>query len=71
MGDMTIEEHLAAHEAKVLRKKKALIYRQERNKRRGLAAFVARLKVAPYPFCRTPKECAGKGYCTKDLACNE
>ena len=25
----------------------------------------------PYPFCRTPKECAGKGYCTKDPACNE
>ena len=30
----------------------------------------ARMK-APYPFCRTPKECAGKGYCTKDPACNE
>ena len=27
--------------------------------------------LAPYPFCRTPKECVGKGYCTKDPACNE
>jgi len=25
----------------------------------------------PYPFCRTPKECAGKGYCPRDPACND
>lgn len=25
----------------------------------------------PYPFCRTPSECAGKGYCSKDPACND
>lgn len=25
----------------------------------------------PYPFCRTPNECAGKGYCPKDTACND
>lgn len=25
----------------------------------------------PYPFCRTPHECSGKGYCPKDPACNE
>lgn len=28
-------------------------------------------KFAPYPFCRTPSECAGKGYCPKDIACND
>jgi hypothetical protein len=26
---------------------------------------------APYPFCRTPAECAGKGYCPKEIACND
>lgn len=26
---------------------------------------------APYPFCRTPAECAGKGYCPKEFACND
>lgn len=25
----------------------------------------------PYPFCRTPDECAGRGYCPKDIACND
>lgn len=25
----------------------------------------------PYPFCRTPAECAGKGYCPKEIACND
>lgn len=25
----------------------------------------------PYPFCRTPDRCAGKGYCPRDPACNE
>lgn len=24
----------------------------------------------PYPFCRTPTVCAGKGYCPRDIACN-
>lgn len=28
-------------------------------------------KRAPYPFCRTPTECAGKGYCPKEIACND
>jgi len=37
------------------------------------AAWAARMAVAnpPYPFCRTPKQCAGKGYCPKEIACNE
>lgn len=26
---------------------------------------------APYPFCRTPAECAGKGHCPKEIACND
>ena len=25
----------------------------------------------PYPFCRTPAACDGKGYCPKEVACNE
>lgn len=25
----------------------------------------------PYPFCRTPEQCAGKGYCQRDPACND
>lgn len=25
----------------------------------------------PYPMCGTPAACAGKGYCTRDPACNE
>lgn len=28
-------------------------------------------KRPPYPFCRTPAECAGKGYCPKEFACND
>ncbi len=24
----------------------------------------------PYPFCRTPEKCAGKGYCPRDIACD-
>ncbi len=27
--------------------------------------------AAPYPFCRTPAECSGKGYCPKEFACND
>ena len=34
--------------------------------RKALAAL-----APPYPFCRTPQQCAGKGYCTKEIACNE
>lgn len=26
--------------------------------------------VTPYPFCRTPDRCAGRGYCPNDPACN-
>lgn len=29
------------------------------------------LDSAPYPFCRTPMKCARKGYCTRDIACND
>jgi hypothetical protein len=29
-----------------------------------------KLLPPPYPFCRTPKQCAGKGYCRNDPACN-
>lgn len=25
----------------------------------------------PYPFCYTPAKCAGKGYCPRDIACND
>jgi hypothetical protein len=25
----------------------------------------------PYPMCRDPKGCAGRGYCPRDPACNE
>jgi hypothetical protein len=25
----------------------------------------------PYPFCRTPEKCAGKGYCPNEYACND
>lgn len=25
----------------------------------------------PYPFCRTPEKCAGKGYCPAVFACND
>lgn len=25
----------------------------------------------PYPFCRTPEKCAGKGYCPAEFACND
>lgn len=25
----------------------------------------------PYPFCRTPDRCAGRGYCPRDPACND
>ncbi len=28
------------------------------------------LAKPPYPFCRTPLYCAGKGYCPNDIACN-
>lgn len=39
---------------------------------RPITAFdleVIRLQP-PYPFCGTPAECHGKGYCPKDPACN-
>lgn len=26
---------------------------------------------SPYPFCRTPEKCAGKGYCPAEFACND
>jgi hypothetical protein len=25
---------------------------------------------APYPFCHTPVDCAGNGYCNRNPACN-
>ena len=25
----------------------------------------------PYPFCRTPDKCRGKGYCPAEYACND
>ena len=25
----------------------------------------------PYPFCLHPEKCAGKGYCPRDIACND
>ena len=28
-------------------------------------------KAPPYSFCRTPDKCAGKGYCPRDIACND
>lgn len=26
-------------------------------------------KLPPYPFCRTPEKCAGKGSCPNDPCC--
>lgn len=26
---------------------------------------------APYPFCRTPRKCAGVGTCRREYACND
>ena len=34
------------------------------------AALAALTIAAPYPFCRSPEKCAGKGYCPNDPACN-
>ena len=31
----------------------------------------ARTISAPYPFCRSPEKCAGRGYCPNDPACND
>lgn len=41
-----IEAHRLAHEAKQAHKRNARYARAERNKRRGLDAFIARLKEA-------------------------
>ena len=27
--------------------------------------------AGPYPSCRTPEKCNAKGYCTREIACNE
>lgn len=40
------------------------------------AEDVAPLPLAAYaeppsPFCPSPKRCAGKGYCPREIACNE
>ena len=32
---------------------------------------VEALAPPPYPFCRTPVACAGKGYCPQEYACND
>lgn len=42
----------------------------------ALCAAALRAKAAPapkppYPFCRTPEKCAGKGYCPAEFACND
>ncbi len=29
------------------------------------------LPKPPYPFCRTPEKCVGKGYCPAEFACND
>jgi hypothetical protein len=39
-----IQAHLAAHDKKMEKRKKALVYRQERKKKRGLDIFVQRMK---------------------------
>jgi len=36
-----------------------------------LAGTLPARPAPPYPFCRTPDECAGKGYCPKDPSCSE
>lgn len=36
----------------------------------GLFALRVPIANAPYPFCRSPARCAGKGYCPNDPACN-
>lgn len=35
------------------------------------AVDYARNTVLPYPFCRHPEDCAGRGYCRHDPACND
>lgn len=42
--EVAIAAHCAAHDAKVARRVKQRHSRQDRNKRRGLAAFVARIE---------------------------
>jgi hypothetical protein len=37
----------------------------------GIENELAKAKAIPYPFCRHPDKCAGKGYCQHDPACNE
>ena len=34
------------------------------------AQFYWRWPQPPYPSCRKPEKCAGKGYCSNDIACN-
>jgi len=38
---------------------------------RALDLMRAEPARAPYPFCRTPQQCASVGYCRRDPACNE
>lgn len=30
-----------------------------------------RVEAIPYPFCWDPRNCAGRGSCPKDRACND
>jgi hypothetical protein len=41
--------------------------------RQGIALALAarRRALAPYPMCRDPEACAGRGYCPRDPACND
>ena len=42
-----------------------------KNEPRVVVMLEVQILKAPYPFCRHPEKCAGKGYCPRDPACNE
>jgi hypothetical protein len=42
-----------------------------KNEPRVVVVLEVETLKAPYPFCRHPEKCAGKGYCPCDPACND
>lgn len=49
----------------------ALVQVARDNHDKLVAAINAARQPLPYPFCRHPEDCAGRGYCRHDPACNE
>jgi hypothetical protein len=37
----------------------------------AIAEALERKRDLPYPFCRHPDDCRGRGYCRHDPACND